>query len=82
MLQYGKKCNLNVNRILSKPQANIYWFLYQSFFVFRYRYIFFALFTDIRVRTVCAQWEFSRQKGMKIRFLAKAGLELETPQFP
>ena len=50
--------------------------------MFRYRYIFFALFTDIRVRTVCAQWEFSSQKGMKIRFLAKAGLELGTPEFP
>ena len=33
-------------------------------------------------RNPISQWEFSRQKGMKIRFLAKAGLELETPEFP
>ena len=28
------------------------------------------------------QWEFSSQKGMKIRLLAKAGFELGTPEFP
>ena len=31
---------------------------------------------------IFAQWEFGSQKGMKIRFLAKAGLELGTPEFP
>ena len=28
------------------------------------------------------QWEFSSQKGMKIRFLAKAVFELWTPELP
>ena len=30
--------------------------------------------------TYSTQWEFSSQKGMKIRLLAKAGLEPEFPQ--
>ena len=29
-----------------------------------------------------SQWEFSSQKRMKIRHLAKAGFELGTPEFP
>ena len=29
-----------------------------------------------------AQWKFSSQKGMKINFLAKAGLEPATAEFP
>ena len=28
------------------------------------------------------QWKFSSQKGMKIIFLAKAGFEPETAEFP
>ena len=33
-------------------------------------------------RTPKAQWKFSSQKGMKNNFLAKAGFELGTAEFP
>ena len=37
---------------------------------------------DFQKFLTTAQWKFSSQKGMKINFLAKAGLEPATAEFP
>ena len=44
--------------------------------------ITFNVYGSISSNMAPPLWEFSSQKGMKIRFRAKAGFELGTPEFP